>query len=61
VTVVPVRFVALPGPDDRQIGSQLMLSFWAWGDDEEEAMAHMDRTLANLSSVLRDAGGDPIS
>ncbi len=52
-TIVPVRFTTLPGPERDQLGSQLMLSFWAWGDDEEEVMAHLDRTLANVSAVLR--------
>ena len=35
------------------MGSQLMLSFWAWGDDERETMANLDRTLTNVSVVLR--------
>ncbi len=52
-TVVPVRFTGLPGSPEEQLGSQLMLSFWAWGDDEAETMAHLNRTLINLSAVLR--------
>jgi hypothetical protein len=52
-TVVPVRFTSLPGSPEEQLGSQLMLSFWAWGDDEAETMAHLNRTLVNLSAVLR--------
>ncbi|MFT4976092.1 MAG: hypothetical protein ACI8S6_001987 [Myxococcota bacterium] len=53
-TIVPVRFTTLPGTEDDQRGAQLMLSFWAWGDDEPETMANLDRTLTNLSAVLRD-------
>ena len=49
-TVVPVRFLALP--PDAQLGSQLMLSFFAWGDDEAEVMAHLDRTLGNLAAAF---------
>ena len=30
----------------------LMLSFWAWGDDEAETMANLDRVLENLSLAL---------
>ncbi len=52
-TIVPVRFTTLPGGEEEQRGSQLMLSFWAWGDDEGEAMVHLERTLANLSAALR--------
>jgi len=29
-----------------------MLSFWAWGDDEAETMANLDRVLENLSLAL---------
>lgn len=53
VTIVPVRFTALPGTDAAQRGSQLMLSFWAWGDDEADTMANLDRTLAGLGAALR--------
>ncbi len=52
-SIVPVRFTTLPGTHDEQLGSQLMLSFWAWGDDQAETMAHLNRTLTNLTGVLR--------
>lgn len=29
ITIMPVRFITLPGPPERQRGQQLMLSFWA--------------------------------
>lgn len=51
-TKVPVRFTTLPGPATRQSGQQLMLSFWAFGDDEAEAMANLDRLFRGLASVL---------
>jgi hypothetical protein len=53
LTITSVVFTTLPGPASRQRGQELMLSFWAWGDDEAEAMAHLDRTLAALTTVLR--------
>jgi hypothetical protein len=56
VTQVPVRFTTLPGMGEAQLGSQVMLSLWAWGDDEAETMANLDRTLGGLSSVLRAVG-----
>jgi len=31
-TLVPTRYLALPESDDQQLGNQLMISFWAWGD-----------------------------
>lgn len=51
-SVVPVRFTGLQGTHQEQLGAQLMLSFWAWGEDEVETMAHLDRLLGNLSAVL---------
>ncbi len=59
LTLVPVRFTTLPGPASEQLGFQLMLSFWAWGDDEAEAMAHLARTLGVLEAALRRAAPGP--
>lgn len=55
-TIVPVRFIALPGNAADQTGMQLMLSFWAWGDDEYETLMNLDRTLTNLFAALREVG-----
>lgn len=52
-SVVEVQFTDLPGPPARQQGSQLMLSFWAWGDDDAQAYRNLDRTLTNLGGALR--------
>ena len=54
-TLVPVRYVTLPGPDEARLGSQLMISFWAWGDTEAESMMNLDRLMKNLARALRDA------
>jgi hypothetical protein len=51
-TVVRTRYVGLPGGAPGRLGYQLMLSFWAWGDDEAETMANLDRVLENLSLAL---------
>ena len=52
-TIMSARFTALPGPPELQQGQQLMLSFWAWGEDEPEVMANLDRTFRNITAVLR--------
>lgn len=52
-TIMSVRFTTLPGPTVLQDGQQLMLSFWAWGEDEPEVMTNLDRTLKNMAVVLR--------
>jgi len=52
ITVCPVRYVTLPLPEARQAGTQLMLSFWAWGDTDEEVMGNLDRTFQGLREAL---------
>jgi hypothetical protein len=52
-TVVPVRYLALPDSGERQLGSQLMISFWAWGDSETDTMVNLGRVFKNLSQALR--------
>lgn len=52
-TIISVGFTTLPGPPERQRGQQLMLSFWAWGEDEPEVMTNLDRTFQNLTVALR--------
>jgi len=52
-TIVRTRYVGLPGGAGGRLGYQLMLSFWAWGDDEAETMANLYRVLENLSLALQ--------
>jgi hypothetical protein len=52
-TVVPVRYLALPESGEQQLGSQLMISFWAWGDSEADTMLNLGRVFKNLAQVLR--------
>ena len=52
-TLVPVRYLALPEPNNEQLGTQLMISFWAWGNSEEENMQNLSRLLRNLAQALR--------
>ncbi len=55
-TIVPVRYLRLPETGDRQLGKQLMISFWAWGNTEAEAMQNFGRLLKNLAQALRKVG-----
>jgi hypothetical protein len=54
-TIMRTQYVELPVPDESQMGYQLMISFWAWGDTEDETMAHLDRLFGNLSRALHEA------
>jgi hypothetical protein len=51
-TRVPVRYLALP-EGEGQVGSQLMISFWAWGDREADTMQNLARVITNLTRALR--------
>lgn len=50
-TLVPIRYLALP--EGSQLGQQLMLSFWAFGDSEASLMLGLARLFKNLSRALR--------
>jgi hypothetical protein len=50
--LIPVRYVTLPVDPDAQLGTQLMISFWAWGSTDAETMANLDRLMKNLSHAL---------
>ncbi len=52
-TRIPVRYLALPEADGQQLGSQLMISFWAWGDQEADTMQNLARVMKNLTRALR--------
>lgn len=52
-TIVPVRYLAVRGG---AVGTQLMISFWAWGDTESENMDNLGRVFGNLSAAM-GAGG----
>jgi hypothetical protein len=51
-TLVPVRYLALADRGDNQLGSQLMISFWAWGDTEADTMTNLKRLFKSLSRAL---------
>jgi hypothetical protein len=52
-TLIPVRYVTLAEVEGKQLGSQLMISFWAWGDQQADTMLNLARVLKNLSQALR--------
>ena len=56
-TLVPARFLALDALDaldngDAQLGRQLMISFWAWGNTEADTMTNLKRLFRSLSRAL---------
>jgi hypothetical protein len=61
-TVCPVLYIDLPGSRERQLGHQLMISFWAWGDSEAEVMDNLERLVGNLrQALLKSVGQLPSS
>ncbi len=54
-SVVPVRFLALQESQGSDLGAQLMISFWAWGDSETDTMQNLGRVFKALGHALRRA------
>lgn len=54
-TLVPTRYLSLEATTGapEQLGSQLMISFWAWGDNEADTMLNLGRVFKNLARALR--------
>ena len=52
-TLIPVRYLALPEAEGQQLGSQLLISFWAWGDQQADVMQNLARLMKNLTRALR--------
>lgn len=57
-TQIPVRYLRLPESPAGRLGSQLMISFWAWGDDEADTMQNLARVVKNLARALRVISGN---
>ena len=51
-TVVPANYVTIPVPEEQQAGFQLVLTFWAWGDSDDEVMENLGRVFVNVRSAL---------
>jgi hypothetical protein len=51
-TLVPTRYLALENHGDNQVGYQLMISFWAWGDTEADTMTNLKRLFKSLARAL---------
>ena len=54
-TRVPVRYLALP--ETEQLGHQVMVSFWAWGNTDAEVMKNLARVITSLSTAFRHSQG----
>jgi hypothetical protein len=44
-------------PEGHTEGSQILLSFWAWGDDEPEVFENLARVIAALRDALESSAG----
>lgn len=47
--------------DDPGRGEQLMLSFWAYGKDDDEAFASLERVFTNIWTACRSLVGEDLS
>jgi hypothetical protein len=55
---LPTRFVEVPldrsGNEDLRIGWILMVSFWAFGDSDDEVFGNLDRLFDNLATAIQE-------
>lgn len=58
-TLVPVRYRALASAAGAGEGTQLMVSFWAWGRTEDRCLISLSRVIENLSVALREVASSP--
>lgn len=54
-TILPVLYIDLPVAHDQQLGYQLMIAFWAWGNSEAEVMSNLERVLGNLAQAFGES------
>jgi hypothetical protein len=52
ITSFPVKYLEIPD-EARRDGSEVVLTFWAWGDDEEETMENLERLFSALFECLK--------
>lgn len=57
-TLMAAKYVELDLPDEKKLGFQLKLTFWAWGNDAHEAMENLNRLFLNLHSALRGVSNE---
>jgi hypothetical protein len=57
-TIMKAEYVTLPVPPKDQAGFHIMLSFWAWGDSEEETMSNLERLFKNLWEALQGVSSE---
>ena len=52
-TQMKAQYLDLAPPFDKQIGKQIMLTFWAWGDTESEVESNLGRLFDNLREAIQ--------
>ena len=57
-TVRRSQYVSLPPPESAQMGPQLMLTFWAWGDTDSEVMDNLGRSFENVQEALSNVANE---
>ncbi len=55
----PHRFTALSAQSLPTDGDIVVLTFWSWGNDDDETFANLDRVMQVLKNALRAVGRPP--
>lgn len=51
ISSMPTKYVEIP-EQSRRAGTEVMLTFWAWGDDENETMENLQRLFHAMRQCL---------
>ena len=54
VSLAETAYLELNVPHDKKVGHEVVMNFWAWGDDEHEAWLNLKRVIANMFRCLKD-------
>lgn len=57
ISSMPTDYLDISEESQRR-GNEVMLTFWAWGDDEKETMANLERLFLALSQCLKFVSDD---
>ncbi len=53
ITTMDTRFKEIPKSLEEQVGLEMVLEFWAWGNDENETMNNLQELFMNLFKCLK--------
>ena len=57
-TLAPANYINLPIQEEKQLGRQIVLTFWAWGDNQADVLDNLSRAFTNTMEALIGVNGE---